>query len=168
MSKLQFKLQEATVTDEMVEELLNEEPVEEIKEEEEVTEDIMEDIKDDSTDFIDSDELNEIREILLNIPDDISLLLLDDKCVVLGTELDNKPAVYTLTEESEDLIPIEMPLEINDIIASEAIIKYGEDGADSRHQQVVEILSKKLKPEDKKEEVVEETPTEEEEDEKND
>lgn len=167
MSKLQLKLQEATVTDEMVEELLTEEPVEEIKEEEEVTEDIMEDIKDDTTDFIDSEELNEIREILLNIPDDISLLLLDDKCVVLGAELDNKPAVYTLPEESEELILIEMPLEINDVLASEAIIKYTEEKADSRHQQIVDILSKDLKAEDKKE-IVEEIPTEEEEEEKND
>lgn len=164
MSKLQLKLQEATDNDEIVKELLPEEPVEETKEEEAPTESVYEDIKDDAVSFIDSDELNEIREILLNIPDDISLLLLDDKCVVLGTEIDNKTMVYTLTEESDNIIPIEMPLELNDIIASEAIIKYSEDGVDSRHSQIVEILSKKLKKDEPETEEVPETePTEKEE-----
>lgn len=103
---------------------------------------------DESPDFITSDELNEMREVLLDIPDDIMLLMLNDDVIVLGTEEDNKTKLYTLSDGQEDLGLIEMPMELSTILSNDNIIKYTPEQIDPRHQKVMEILMSKLKTED--------------------
>lgn len=100
---------------------------------------------DDSVNFIASDELNELRDIILDIPDDIELLLLADKVVILATVEDMKTLVYTLPDEdAEDFILIDLPKGIQDILNNQSIIKYTAEGPDSKHEKVVDILMKKL------------------------
>lgn len=94
--------------------------------------------------FIDSDELNEIRSVLLDIPDDIQLLLLNDSAIVLGTELENKMMLYTLTDDSDDFVLMEMPFEFNSILDNPFIIKYTSEGPDERHDKVMDLLMNKL------------------------
>ena len=94
--------------------------------------------------FIDSDELNEIRSVLLDIPDDIQLLLLNDSAIVLGTELENKMMLYTLTDDSDDFVLIEMPFEFKSILDNPFIIKYTSEGPDERHDKVMDLLMNKL------------------------
>lgn len=122
---------------------------------------------DEEKSFIDSDDLNSIREILLDIPDDIELLLLDDKVVVLGIVNDGKTFLYSLQEDNDNFVLVEMPLKLDEIMNDNSIIKYTEEGSDSRHEQVYGILMKRLNPEDSneveepKEDITEEEPTEE-------
>ena len=94
--------------------------------------------------FIDSDELNEIRSVLLDIPDDIQLLLLNDSAIVLGTELENKMMLYTLTDDSDDFVLMEMPFEFKSILDNPFIIKYTSEGPDERHDKVMDLLMNKL------------------------
>lgn len=95
-------------------------------------------------DFIDSDDLNEIRSVLLDIPDNIQLLLLNDSVIVLCTELENKMMLYTLTDDSDDFVLIEMPFEFKSIIDNPFIIKYTSEGPDERHDKVMDLLMSKL------------------------
>lgn len=101
------------------------------------------------TDFITSDSLNEVREVLLDIPDDIQLLLLDDKAVVFGEVKDTKTYLYTLdNDESTEFNSIELPNDLNVILDNPQIIKYTESGPDERHEQIMNILMNKLNQED--------------------
>ena len=169
MSKLKFVLQE----DEKLEDLTDI-PVEDINEEvvDEPTEDENTDIftepTTDKLDFLDSDELNEIREILLDIPDNIMLLLLNDSVIVLATEDGNTTMAYTLDEEATDFGLVELSKTLSDVLTDTSIIKYTPDGADKRHDKVVELLMNKLSDKEPEEKEVEEVtpepkePTEEE------
>lgn len=140
MSKIQLKLIET-------EEDKDEEITEEVTNEE-VTEDAEEPV-----DFINSDELNEIRDILLDIPEDITLLLLNDDTIVLGNVVDQTTFLYTLPDDSEDFVLIEMPMQFTNIVNDDSIVKYTSEKIDDRHSKVVDILMKKLTPTESKEEV---------------
>lgn len=99
-------------------------------------------------DFITSPELNELRDIILDVPEDIELLLLNDDVIVLGIIDDSVTYLYTLTDDAEDFTLTEMPLDIDEIKNNESIIKYTVDGPDSRHSKVVDLLMQKLNPEE--------------------
>lgn len=99
-------------------------------------------------DFITSPELNELRDIILDVPEDIELLLLNDDIIVLGIVDDSVTYLYTLTDDAEDFTLTEMPLDIDEIKNNESIIKYTVDGPDSRHSKVVDLLMQKLNPEE--------------------
>lgn len=94
-------------------------------------------------DFLESSELEELREILLNIPEDIELLLLDDVVIVLGTVEDQNTYLYTLPEDEKELVLLELPLELDRIMNNDNIIKYKPEEPDSRHSEIVNLLSKK-------------------------
>lgn len=131
--------------------------------EEEINNEIFTEPVDSSIDFITSDELNEIREILLDIPDNINLLLLDDKAIILSTEEDNKTQVLCLLEDTDDFVIKELSKDIEEIMNDDTIIKYTPDNVDSRHEQVVNLLMKKLEDTDEQTtEEPEEVPEEEE------
>lgn len=161
MSKTKFILKEDEENKE-VEEFTEDTPVEEIPEED-ITQD-EEDLDitpevDEEKSFIDSDDLNSLREILLDLEDDIELLLLDDKVVVLGIVSEGTTYLYTLQDDSDDFVLIEMPLKLEEILNDPTIIKYTPEGSDERHSQVYDIFMKKLNPE-QEEEVIEEEPIE--------
>lgn len=99
---------------------------------------------DESPDFITSQELNEIREVLLDVPDDIMLLMLNDEVIVFGTEEDNVTKLFTLSDSQDNFGLIEMPMELSEIMNNDAIIKYTPENVDSRHQQIMDILMSKL------------------------
>lgn len=136
------------------------EPTEDTEpEEEEVS--VFTEPEDSQIDFIDSDTLNSLREILLDVPDDIMLLLLDNDCIILGTVVDGKTLAYALpNDEAEDFELVELPTSLADVLADNSIIKYTPDRDDPRNDKVVEILMSKLNTDEPKEEPVEE-PTEE-------
>ena len=94
--------------------------------------------------FIDSDELNSIREILLDIPDDIMLLLLNDAVIIFATEIDNVSMVYTLPEDSDEFNLIKLPNHLSDILGNPDIIKYTPERIDPRHDKIMDILMSKL------------------------
>lgn len=150
MAKLQFKLQEDEEKEITTETPVDETPkvddtdVEVENTPEETTETIFTEPVSDKLDFIDSDELNEIREILLDIPDDIMLLLLNDNAIILATEENNTTMVYTLEDEADEFTTIELPKVLSDILTNDNIIKYTPDRVDPRHEKVVEILMNKL------------------------
>lgn len=102
---------------------------------------------DETPEFITSDELNQIREILLDIPDDIQLLLLNDDVIVMATVDNGKTYLYTLqNDESNEFGTIEMPTSLENILTNQDIIKYTPDNIDNRHQTIVDILMNKLSP----------------------
>lgn len=158
MNKLKLTLKEEDIiTDDIIDEV-SEEPTEE-----EINNEIFTEPADTSIDFIASDELNEIREILLDIPDDISLLLLDDKVIILSSEVDGQSQVYCLNDDEDFFTVKELSKDLEDILNDDTVIKYTPDKVDPRHEQVVDLLMKKLEIEpETPEEPVEEVPEEEE------
>lgn len=148
MSKTKFILKEDEESKE-VEEFTEDTPAEEIPEEDipqdEDDLDITPEV-DEEKSFIDSDDLNSLREILLDLEDDIELLLLDDKVVVLGIVSGGTTYLYTLQDDSDDFVLIEMPLKLEEILNDPTIIKYTPEGSDERHSQVYDIFMKKLNP----------------------
>lgn len=157
MNKLKLTLKEEDIlTDDIIDEV-SEEPTEE-----EINNEIFTEPADSSIDFIASDELNEIREILLDIPEDISLLLLDDKVIILSTEEDGKSQVYCLNDGEDFFTVKELSKNLEDILNDDTIIKYTPDKADPRHEHVVDLLMKKLEVEETPEEPIEDVPEEEE------
>lgn len=112
----------------------------------------------DQDNFIESPELEELREILLNVEEEIELLLLDDDIIVIGLQEEGTTFLYTLPDESEDFVLIVLPLEKTKILSNKDIIKYTPDNIDNRHQTVVDLLSKLLidVTEDEEDEEVEE------------
>ena len=98
--------------------------------------------------FIDSDELNELRDIIYNLETDIHLLLLNNDCIILVKETeDNVSMVYCLTEDSSDFEFIELPNKLVDIMSNNNIIKYLPDQTYENHEKVVNLFKKQL-PED--------------------
>lgn len=140
MNKIQLRLVEQE--DELNEELTTDEEVVDTQEDE-----FDEEVDSEESSFIDSDELNELRDIILDLPDDIELLLLNDNVIVLGTVDDQVTYLYTLPEEADDFVLIEMPFELDKIMSTDSIIKYTPDSVDSRHDKVVDLLMSKLEPE---------------------
>lgn len=140
MNKIQLRLVEQE--DELNEELTTDEEVVDTQEDE-----FDEEVDNEESSFIDSDELNELRDIILDLPDDIELLLLNDNVIVLGTVDDQVTYLYTLPEEADDFVLIEMPFELDKIMSTDSIIKYTPDSVDSRHDKVVDLLMSKLEPE---------------------
>ena len=108
--------------------------------------------------FIDSDELNELRDILYNLPTDIHLLLLNNDCIIIVKETDdNKTMVYCLSEDSSEFEFIELPNKLVDILSNNNIIKYLPDQTYEDHEKVVSLFSKDLPegPEEPEEETIE-------------
>lgn len=102
--------------------------------------------------FIDSEELNELRDIIYNLTTDIHLLLLNNDCIVIVKETeDNVSMVYCLTEDSSDFEFIELPNKLVDIMGNNNIIKYLPDQTYENHEKVVSLFKKDL-PEEYKEE----------------
>lgn len=143
MNKLKLTLKE---DENFLDELVAEVPTE--PSEDEVDAEIFTEPDSSKISFITSDELNEIRELLLDIPEDIRLLLLDDKVIVLSSEEDYKTQVYCIIEGEDFFTVKEMPKELDKILGDETIIKYSEEEADPRHEQVIDLLMKKLEPEE--------------------
>ena len=74
--------------------------------------------------FIDSQELNELRDIIYNLEDDIHLLLINNDCIIIVKEdSDNKTWVYCLTEDDSDFKFVELSNRLEDIMANNNIIK---------------------------------------------
>ena len=143
MNKLKLTLKE---DENFLDELVAEVPTE--PSEDEVDAEIFTEPDSSKISFITSDELNEIRELLLDIPEDIRLLLLDDKVIVLSSEEDYKTQVYCIIEGEDFFTVKEMPKELDKILGDETIIKYSDEEADARHEQVIDLLMKKLEPEE--------------------
>lgn len=98
--------------------------------------------------FIDSDELNELRDIFYNLETDIHLLLINNDCIIIVKEdADNKSWVYCLTEDEDDFKFIELSNKLEDIMANNNIIKYMPDQTYENHQKVVDLFTKELPPE---------------------
>lgn len=170
---MKIKLKEASFEDEnFFEELTNEEPLEkqapldyEIQEPLDDTQD-KESIFVDETDpelseFICSDTLNELRDILVELPEDNHLLLLDNKTIVIAK---NEPEsfdtyLYCLGDEDEEFTLIKMPMKLDEILANDSIIQYTPANISDVHDKVVELFARELEPAndlDNEEEFVEE------------
>lgn len=160
--KLKFLLEDEVEELETTEEPMEEEIVDDTVEPELTDDSSNEDItpeeplfseeKDSEVDFISSNELNELREILLDIPDDISLLLLNDDVIVLATEDENNiNMIYTYDDEDDSLELIEMPMELDSIMSNGSIIKYSKDSVFPHHTELIDKFMHKL--EDEKEDI---------------
>ena len=110
--------------------------------------------------FITSDELNELRDIIIELPEDVFLLLLDNKAVVIArVDENNDNYLYCLGDGDEELSLIKMPMRLEEILANNQIIQYTPANVSEVHDKVVELFAKELQPEE--EEIVEEEPVEE-------
>ena len=99
--------------------------------------------------FICSDELNELRDILIELPEDIHLLLLDNKTIVLAKNDENNDTfLYCLGDEDEEFTLIKMPLKLDEILANDSIIQYTPANISDVHDKVVELFARELEPED--------------------
>lgn len=113
--------------------------------------------------FINSDELNELRDIIIELPEDIFLLLLDNKAVVIArVDENNDNYLYCLGEDDDELSLVKMPMRLEEILANNQIIQYTPANVSSVHDKVVELFAKELQPEEEEEieEPVEEIPEE--------
>ena len=91
--------------------------------------------------FIVSDELNELRDVLYNLDDDVHILLLNDDMVVLVKEDDNnKSLLYCLTPDEEEFSFVELPLSIEEIVANNNVIKYFPDQLNENHNKIIELF----------------------------
>lgn len=107
--------------------------------------------------FVTSDELNELRDILIELPDDIHLLLLDNKCIVIArVDEQNETYLYCLGDDDEELSLIKMPMRLEEILANNQIIQYTPANVSDVHEKVVELFAKELEPEEEVEELPEE------------
>lgn len=107
--------------------------------------------------FIDSDELNELRDIIYNLSGDIHLLLINNDCIIIVKEdEDNKSWVYCLAEDDSEFTFVELSNKLEEILSNNNIIKYMPDQTYDNHQKVVELLSRDLPPELQPEKEVEE------------
>lgn len=107
--------------------------------------------------FITSEELNELREVLIELPEDIHLLLLDNKCIVIArVDEQNETYLYCLGDDDEELSLIKMPLRLEEILANNQIIQYTPANKSDVHDKVVELFAKELEPDEEEEEPVEE------------
>lgn len=102
--------------------------------------------------FIVSDELNELRDILIELPDDVHLLLLDNKCIVIArVSEDNETYLYCLGEDDDELSLVKMPMRLEEILANNQIIQYTPANISSVHDKVIELFAKELAPEEESE-----------------
>lgn len=167
MTKLKFNLKE----DDNVEEFSFEEPNElEVRAPLELP---IEDIEDDSifideTDpklvkFVCSDELNELRDILVELPEDIHMLLLDNKVIVLAkVDENNETFLYCLGDEDDEFTLVSMPFKLDEILANNSIIQYTPANISDVHEKVMELFGRELEPDDEEfeEDSIEEFPEE--------
>ena len=164
---MKLRLKEAPVEEDLFGELTNDSPEIQAPLDLEVVESPEEDEESifiDETDpklinFICSDELNELRDILIELPEDIHLLLLDNKTIVLAKNDENNDTfLYCLGDEDEEFTLIKMPLKLDEILANDSIIQYTPANISDVHDKVVELFARELEPED--EEIEEEIPEE--------
>ena len=102
--------------------------------------------------FITSDELNELRDILIELPEDIHLLLLDNKAIVIArVDEQNDTYLYCLGDDDEELSLIKMPMRLEEILANNQIIQYTPANISDVHDKVVELFAKELEPGDSEE-----------------
>lgn len=167
MTKLKFNLKE----DDNVEEFSFEEPNElEVRAPLELP---IEDIEDDSifideTDpklvkFVCSDELNELRDILVELPEDIHMLLLDNKVIVLAkVDENNETFLYCLGDDDDEFTLVSMPFKLDEILANNSIIQYTPANISDVHEKVMELFGRELEPDDEEfeEDSIEEFPEE--------
>lgn len=127
-----------------------------------VEEDIDSELFIDETDpelleFITSEELNELRDVLVELPEDIHLLLLDNKCIVIARiDEQNETYLYCLGDDEDELSLIKMPLRLEEILANNTIIQYTPANVSDVHDKVVELFAKELEPDEEEEEEIEE------------
>lgn len=117
------------------------------------------------TEFICSDALNELRDILIELPEDIHLLLLDNKVIVIARNSNdekNETFLYCLRDEDDEFTLIQMPLKLDEILANDSIIQYTPANISDVHDKVMELFARELEPEDEEieEEVIEDIPEE--------
>lgn len=100
------------------------------------------------TKFICSDELNELRDILIELPEDNHLLLLDNKVIVIAKNEPESMAtfLYCLRDEDEEFTLIEMPIKLDEILANDSIIQYTPANISDVHDKVVELFARELEP----------------------
>lgn len=125
--------------------------------------------------FITSEELNELRDILIELPEDIHLLLLDDKAIVIArVDENNDTYLYCLEDDANELSLIKMPMRLEEILANDMIIQYTPANISDVHEKVVELFAKELQPDEEEivpdkeiddEEIIEDEPIEKEDDE---
>jgi len=109
------------------------------------------------TEFICSDALNELRDILIELPEDIHLLLLDNKVIVIARNSNdekNETFLYCLRDEDDEFTLIQMPLKLDEILANDSIIQYTPANISDVHDKVVELFARELEPEDEETEEV--------------
>ena len=95
--------------------------------------------------FIVSNELNELREVIYDLDEDIHILLLNDDLVVLVKEdEENKTLLYCLTPDEEEFSFIEMPLSISEIVGNNNVIKYFPDQLNENHSKIVELFKHQI------------------------
>lgn len=91
--------------------------------------------------FIVSDELNELRDVLYNLDEDVHILLLNDDMVVLVKEdEENKSLLYCLTPDEEEFSFIELPMSISEIVANNNVIKYFPDQLNENHDKIIKLF----------------------------
>lgn len=113
--------------------------------------------------FITSPELNELRDLIIELPEDVFLLLLDNKAVVIArVSEDNENYLYCLGDEDEEFSLVKMPMKLEEILGNDQIIQYTPANISSVHDKVLELFAKELEPEEEEEEeIVEEEPVDE-------
>ena len=103
----------------------------------------------DLSSFIVSDELNELRDILIELPEEPMLLLLDNKVIVIAkTDEVNDTYLYCLGDDDEELSLIKMPMSLDEILANNIIIQYTPSNISDVHDKVVELFAKELEPDE--------------------
>ena len=110
--------------------------------------------------FIISPELEELRDILVDLDTNPQLLLLDNKVIVIGVEdVDNEYYLYCLGDDDDELSLVKQPMRLDDILSNSKIIQYTPSNVSDVHDRVVELFMKELSDEQTPEE---EIPTDEE------
>ena len=105
--------------------------------------------------FIVSPELEELRDILVDLDTNPQLLLLDNKVIVIGVEdVDNKYYLYCLGDDDDELSLVKQPMRLDDILANSKIIQYTPSNVSDVHDRVVELFMKELSEEQTPEEEV--------------
>lgn len=95
--------------------------------------------------FVVSDELNELRDVIYNLDEDIHILLLNDDMVVLVKEDgENKTLLYCLTPDLEEFSFVEMPLSISEIVGNNNVIKYFPDQLNENHNKIIELFKHQI------------------------
>lgn len=112
----------------------------------------------DELSFIVSNELNELRDVIYNLDDDIHILLLNDDMIVLAKEdEENKTLLYCLTPDNEEFSFIEMPLSISEIVSNNNVIKYFPNQLNENHSKIIELFKHQIPNSEDEEEIDEDT-----------